>query len=647
MRKMSPTRTQHPGPSRSVGAAASESPRSRRSPGPLRRNVSGATWGVVTVVACLGLLVPEVLRAQAPASETSIVSEAEGPPIHALVDASSSAMRAVVERFADDRSALYRRYDAPHSPERLERLRAFYEGWRQRLLEIDVDRLGVEGRIDYVLLDNELRYQLHELERERALYDEMMAFIPFASTITRLHEARRHDPSLNARAAADTLDALAAAIERKQRTLASTLTGGNAGARSSRIVAFRSVHAIDDLRETLEEWHAFYDAYDPLFTWWTRRPYEAVDRALDAYTTFLRREIVGIRDNGEVPIVGDPIGAEAMKADLEHEMIPYSPEELIAIAEDEFAWCQKEMREAARELGYGDDWRAALEEVKNLHVEPGAQPRLIHDLAQEAVTFLEERDLVTIPPLAKEIWRMDMMSPERQKVNPFFLGGEVIRVSFPTDGMAHEDKLMSMRGNNIHFARATVHHELIPGHHLQGFMTRRYNPHRRLFSTPFWGEGWALYWEMMLWDLGFPQSPEDRIGMLFWRSHRAARIIFSLRFHLGTMTPQEAIDFLVNRVGHERANARAEVRRSFNGSYSPLYQAAYMVGGLQLRALYEALVESGQMTPRAFHDAVLQGGRMPIEMVRARLQGRLISRDYTAAWRFAGDPIPAEGEEER
>ena len=60
-----------------------------------------------------------------------------------------------------------------------------------------------------------------------------------------------------------------------------------------------------------------------------------------------------------------------------------------------------------------------------------------------------------------------MMSPERQLVAPFFLGGETILVSYPTDGMTHEQKLMSLRGNNKHFARATVHHELIPGHHLQ------------------------------------------------------------------------------------------------------------------------------------------------------------------------------------
>ena len=122
--------------------------------------------------------------------------------------------------------------------------------------------------------------------------------------------------------------------------------------------------------------------------------------------------------------------------------------------------------------------------------------------------------------------------------------------------------------------------------------------------------------------------------MLFWRMHRAARILFSLKFHLGEMTPDEAIALLVDRVGHEPANATAEVRRSFNGTYSPLYQAAYMLGGLQIRALHEELVGSGQMTNRAFHDEILKGGRMPIEMVRARLLGIPPGRDFRAGWRF-------------
>jgi uncharacterized protein (DUF885 family) len=537
-----------------------------------------------------------------------------------------SELRDTIELYTVDRAALLRRYDVEFSPARQERLRRYYDDWRTRLRRVDLNALGQEGRVDYTLFEAELTYQLAVLDRERRLVNEMGPLIPFASVITDLAEARRRMEPVDPPAAAATLTRLAATVDSARR----------ANPTPGAVVARRAAGWIRGLRETLEDWHDYYAGYDPIFTWWTATPYAEADKALGAYLTSLR-EGLGAKPGAPEPIVGDPIGAEGLRADLAHEMIPYTVEELIAIAEREFAWCEAEYRKAAREMGLGDDWRAALEKVKQSYVPPGDQPRLVRELALEAIAFLEARDLVTIPPLAKEVWRMIMIPPERQLVSPFFLGGEVFQVSYPTDEMAHADKLMSMRGNNPHFSRAVAHHELIPGHHLQGFMTSRYNTHRRVFSTPFWGEGWALYWEMLLWDLDFPRSPEDRIGMLFWRSHRAARIIFSLRFHLGTMTPQEAVDLLVNRVGHERANAEGEVRRSFAGDYSPLYQAAYMLGGLQFRALHRELVQSGRMTDRQFHDAILQGGRMPVEMVRARLTNAPLARDYRASWRFAGD----------
>jgi uncharacterized protein (DUF885 family) len=87
-------------------------------------------------------------------------------------------------------------------------------------------------------------------------------------------------------------------------------------------------------------------------------------------------------------------------------------------------------------------------------------------------------------------------------------------------------------------------------------------------------------------------------------------------------------------VGHERDNATAEVRRSFAGGYTPLYQAAYMLGGLQIWGLHKELVDSGKMTDRAFHDAILKEGSMPIAMVRAILTKETLTRDYNPQWRF-------------
>src|SRR6185436_12475824 len=135
--------------------------------------------------------------------------------------------------------------------------------------------------------------------------------------------------------------------------------------------------------------------------------------------------------------------------------------------------------------------------------------------------------------------------------------------------------------------------------------------------------------------------PEDRVGALFWRMHRCARIIFSLKFHMGEWSPQEAVDFLIDRVGHEPENARAEVLRSFQGGYGPLYQAAYLLGALQLRGLRSEIVDTKQMTEKAFHDEILRQGSQPIALLKLALSKQKLTRDMSIDWNFYGD-LPSQ-----
>ena len=552
----------------------------------------------------------------------------------APVDRSVSPTRSLIENFRSDRAALERLYNVELSTNRTARLHRLFDDNLAALEQKDFQSLDQPGRIDWLLFRNQLQFEQRELTYSAKKATEIADLIPFAPTIIELEESRRRLQPQEPRASAELVAVLPTLIKTVREKIEQQLTDKSA---PGAVLGRRAAMAVDELRGALRDWNRFYADYHPSFTWWVKEPYTAADKALEDCAWFLREKLAGFKKGEDDPVIGDPIGREALLDYLRAELIPYTPEELIALAEKEFAWCEREMKRAADDLGFNGDWSKAMAHVSQLHVEPGEQPKMIKELADEAIAFLEARDLVTIPPLAKETWRMEMMPPERQKVNPYFLGGEVIQVSYPTDHMSHEEKLMSMRGNNRHFSRATVQHELIPGHHLQGFMAQRYNAHRALFRTPFLVEGWALYWEMLLWDLNFPQSAEDRVGMLFWRSHRCARIVFSLKYHLGQMTAQECIDYLIQRVGHEPRNATAEVRRSVAGDYSPTYQAAYMLGGLQIRALHKELVASGKMTARDFHDAILRENSIPIEMIRASLTRQELTPEFKTSWRFYGE----------
>ncbi len=579
------------------------------------------------------------------------------------MDRSASPMRPLMEEFTQDSGNLKRFYNLENSPERRARLKTFYGGWLTRLDGLNFDALPQDGKVDYIVFHRGLEHDLTVLDQDAKHDAESKPYLPFAPTILSLELNRQEMQPLSQPEAALKLSQLTREIgdTQKQLTEQFKTPASVAVEQQRRIDGGRALLELTSLRNTLRTWFTFYNGYDPLFTWWAAADYGKADNALQTYSAFLRERVLGLKpapadaarpvnatralvaaQPGDTSdIVGQPVGREGLLADLAQEMIPYTPEELIGIANKEFAWCENEMKRASREMGYGDDWKKALEKVKTLYVEPGKQPQLIRELALEAQKFVDEHDLVSIPPLARETWRMQMMTPQAQLLNPFFLGGETIQVSYPTDSMSYDQKMTTMRGNNIHFARATVFHELIPGHHLQGYMARRFRPYREAFGrSPFVTEGWSLYWEMLLWDMKFQKTPEDRVGALFWRMHRCARIIFSLSFHLGKMTPVECVNFLVERVGFERENAIGEVRRSFTGNYSPLYQAAYLLGGMQFYALHKELVGSGKMTNRQFHDAILRENYLPIEMIRASLLHETLTRDYRSHWKFYGD-VPA------
>ena len=544
----------------------------------------------------------------------------------------ASVLSPFINQYQADETMLNRKYSLKRSEEYFQRMQRFYSEWIAKLKALPFEKLSVNERVDYILLKRDINVDARTLQDGYSEFKSTNFTIPFVKTIVDFEKKRRigtqQDGTITNAAfekLIDDINTTTKALNTKQLTV-------------NPLQANWAQQTVNQYITVFTEAYKFYDGYDPQFTKATKSSYPEALNALKAYATELGKtaKLSIAKDDGS-GILGNPIGRTAFMSLLSDEMIAYTPEQIEAIARREFAWCDAEMLKASNAMGFGNDWKKALEKVKTAYPELGKQPELVYELANEAINFIEKNKLIDVPELAKEGWRMRMLSPQEQLFAPFFLGGESVLIAYPTQDMSEEAKMMTLKGNNRHFSRAVVHHELIPGHNLQYFMQSRYKPYRRGFGTPFWSEGWSLYWEMLLWDKNFPKTPEDKIGMLFWRMHRCARIIFSMNYHLNKWTPKQCIDFLVERVGFERANAEAEVRRSFTGGYGPLYQIGYMLGGLEFRALHKELVTSGKMSNIQFHDRILKENNMPVEMVRAILTNQVLPENFTTKWKFAGD----------
>ncbi len=566
-----------------------------------------------------------------------------------IVTSHTNNFRDLLDRYPRDRDTFQREFPSRLEERRIAGLEKFFEDWHRVLLEMDFEGMNRSGQVDYILFRHRLERDQKQFAREAVHLRSTSALVPFVEEITALEYRRRSQVGYDPQKLAPELEKLARSIDAERMEIEELVSESRKQQQEEGLDAvaeksFKTAEeATRELHRTVENWFNYYRGYDPLLTWWITAPSKKLSASIGAYADAFKpdpkqkpKSIPRPRKegfNGENHT--SPVGKEQLVSLLKQEMIPYTAAELVELGKRELAWCIEQQKNVSAELGFGNDVAAALEHVKKQHVPPGEQSAVIRRLALEAIAYLEENALVTIPQLAKDSWRVGMMSPGRQRFNPFFTGGSTISVSYPHQDMDHADKLMSMRGNNPHFSAATVHHELIPGHHLQDFMTSRYNTHRGMYRTVFWTEGWALYWEMLLWDRGFPKTPQDKMGFLFWRMHRCVRIIFSLGYHLGEFTPQECVDMLVSVVGHERSHAEGEVRRSLAPGTPVLYQCAYMLGGMQFHVLHRELVASGKMSAREFHDRILRGNRIPVEMVRAEISDIPLTRDYTTNWRFA------------
>lgn len=226
-------------------------------------------------------------------------------------------------------------------------------------------------------------------------------------------------------------------------------------------------------------------------------------------------------------------------------------------------------------------------------------------LAKEVVTFPPGDDLVVeeTPPFLRATTQAsyDQAPPFDATTRGFFF---VTPVDPSWNAEQQEEWL---RESDFGDVVDTAVHEAYPGHHLQLSVARRHpSLVRKAIGPSIFSEGWALYSEELMSELGYYQ-PHERLMQLEWTLVRAARVVLDVGLHTRGMSTEEAENFLVERVHLERALAASEVRRYSENPTQPL---SYLVGREQIHALRERTrrLEGKAFSLKAFHDRLLREG---------------------------------------
>ncbi|MEP7040723.1 MAG: DUF885 domain-containing protein [Chloroflexota bacterium] len=343
--------------------------------------------------------------------------------------------------------------------------------------------------------------------------------------------------------------------------------------------------------------------------------------ALEAYASFLEAM--------EPNATGDWAFGEARYDAVlrDAELLGTTSRELRERARAEIETLTADMRATAHKIAGHDDWHALVLELNHDRpADPEAMRVGYEDWTARARAFLHEKGLVSFP--AGEECIVEPSPPFQRPVlavasyqdpPPFSdsMKGHFF-VPFPPDEASEAEVAKRLESNCYPSIPSTSVHEAYPGHHWHLVMAKL-NPSavRQVFGTSYFAEGWALYAERMMRESGFYDDLRHVLYQYEATLFRAARIVVDTSLHLGEMTHEEAVQFMLEHSSMTEPTAIAEVTRYCSW---PTQASSYLTGCLEiLRIRDKFLAARGTSIAdfdalRDFHDAITGAGTLPIAL---------------------------------
>ena len=299
-----------------------------------------------------------------------------------------------------------------------------------------------------------------------------------------------------------------------------------------------------------------------------------------------------------------------------------TPAEFIRIGQTHIEDLVAELTEQASKLAGssgpggpgGTDWSATLDRLKGDHPDAdGLLPAYRREL-QRLESFVFQEDLATNPDAEARV------EPTPEFLRPV-MGFAAYLPAGPFDAwqqgyfwVTPPPDEAGLRDHAFATIPAVAAHEGYPGHHLQMTSVNRIpSLTRRAIRSPVMIEGWGLYTEQLMADVGY-YDDAARLAQLAMRLLRALRIVLDMELQSGELTYEAAVERAVSVARLEESTARSEVARY---TMTPTQPFSYLVGCLELERLRAAsqarLGDAFRL--RRFHDRVLSYGHMPPTLV--------------------------------
>ncbi len=510
------------------------------------------------------------------------------------------------------------------------------------LARIDFEQLSDENRVNYALLERDLRD-----------YAAGARFRPWQISVTNLSGPQQDIVQIPERMSFDTRDQkldFIARIRETPRVIEQTIANMRAGIREGRVQprtavsaaagqAFDSAtdaHMSDPTTHPLYAPFADLDANDPIAIEARAAIKDSVIPSMREFGAFLRdeyipaaRESVGASEYPDGAAFYDYMLGLMTTTDL-------TAGEIHEIGLAEVARIRAEMMGTIRRSDFmetregkaaaGDDerlFRAFLEYLRtNERFYADSPEELLaayRDVAKRADAWMP-RLFKTLPRLPYGVREMPaFMAPSAPTA--YYMSG-ALQNGVAGNFVANTYKLET---RPLFECVALTLHEAVPGHHHQIALAEE------LTSVHEWRtwqgytafvEGWGLYSERLGLEMeqspekpkGMYQDPYDDFGRLSYEMWRAMRLVVDTGMHSKGWTRDRAVEYMLSNSGLSRKNVEAEVDRYIGW---PGQATAYKIGELKFREL-RAMAErelGESFDVREFHDVVLMSGAVPLEVL--------------------------------
>lgn len=306
----------------------------------------------------------------------------------------------------------------------------------------------------------------------------------------------------------------------------------------------------------------------------------------------------------------------------EREMLGYGAGELHEKGRAAWDELDARMREVAVRVNGSPDWRAAMETLMDDHPETLEQMRDEYETeTRRARDFVRDRDLVTFPEgeeclvLPSAVYTRPIVSVAHYLAPPPLSSSRtgVFFVPYTPDHFTPEQVRQRLRTNSRPQMPSIAVHEAYPGHHWHlATLAGGSHPVRKVFRTPYFTEGWALYVEKLLHEHGYFDTPATELCHLDFRLFRAARIVVDTALHCGDMTIEEAETFMATKASLSPGTAQGEVNRYCAW---PTQAPSYLTGAIEI----ERMRDSYAGTRKDFHDRLAGSGGLPLGLAEKAL----------------------------